>query len=126
MYNGYRVKVGDTIIPNNLIAKGSYNFAKVPRPIRSWEDGNGISHEDYFQKERVSINFSIIERDLTEQEEIKEIFSNEHIITVQYWDDYICEYVTGTFKKRTSALAHRSSYGGSIQYSATKVVLEEY
>lgn len=123
---GYRVKIEDTIIPNTLIAKGSYSFQKEPRQIREWKDGNGIRHEDIYEKRKVSIKFSIKERKLEEQQTICGIFQKVERLTVEYWDDYLCEYKTGQFKMYSDAISHSNADSGSIYYKSTNITLEEY
>jgi hypothetical protein len=125
-YEGYRVKIGNTIIPNMLIASGTYNFLKEKRLVRSWIDAKGIEHYDYFDKRKVVIEFSIRERNLEEHKTIKDVLKSQDKLNVLYWDDYECVYRTGTFKMTEPYISHRKALNGDILYNPTKIELKEY
>lgn len=124
-YAGYRVKIGNQIINNNLIQKGSYSFVKEKRIPSSWEDVNKYEHQQVNSARKVVITFSLIERDLTEQDSIKSIFATQENLSVQYWDDYACEYKSGTFYMDAPKISHRNTIGG-LRYNATPIKLTEY
>lgn len=124
-YEGYRVKIGNTIISNDLIQKGSYSFVKSKRIAADWEDAVKTQHQNMMTKRKVRITFSIRERSLTEQDTIKGIFDTEENITVKYWDDYDCVYREGTFFMDAPEISHRNTVGG-INYASTSIKLTEY
>ena len=126
-YLGYRVKIGNTIISNDLIKKGSYSFVKSKRMAADWEDAVKTEHQNMMTKRKVKISFSIRERGLTEQDTIKDIFQSEEGLSVTYWDDYDCEYKTGTFYMEAPEIQHlNTANGDGIMYAATPIKLTEY
>ena len=58
-YSGYRVIINGTTVPDNLIAKGSWNMSKPKRIVSNWKDANQIEHEDVLPTRKVDIKFSI-------------------------------------------------------------------
>lgn len=125
-YQGHRIKIGNTIVPNLLISKGTYSFKKDKREAGSWQDGNGKEHFDHFRPRQVTIQFSIKERNLEEQASISGIFATQDNLNVEYWDDYACEYATGTFRMNAPAIKHMEAPGNDIRYASTQIVLTEY
>jgi hypothetical protein len=124
-YKGYRVKLGNTTIPELLIAKGSYSYENEKRLIRTWQDANGKYHDDYFKNPKAKITFSIRARNQEDHESIKDIFMNQNNLTVEYFDDYSCTYKTGTFKMKAPKIQHRFA-SGVLFYEPTNIELEEY
>lgn len=124
-YLGYRVKIGNTIISNDLIQKGSYNFVKAKRICRTWNDADLKEHQDISATRKVTISFSLRERSLTEQETIKDIFATQENLTITYWDDYDCSYQSSTFFMDAPNIQHLNTVGG-INYAATPITLTEY
>lgn len=126
-YAGYRVKIGNTIISNDLIAKGSYSFIKAKRIPGDWKDAAQIQHQQVMDNRKVIISFSIRERKITEQDDIKAIFTTQENLTVKYWDDYACEYKEGTFFMDAPAISHlNTAVEGGLLYAATQIKLTEY
>lgn len=125
-YAGYRVKIGDTIVPNLLISKGTYSFKKNKRVAGSWTDANGIDHYADHKARRAVIQFSIKERHLEEHQSIAAIFENQDNLSVEYWDEYACEYKTGRFRMAEPQIKHIETPGNDIRYAATQIVLTEY
>ena len=124
-YAGYRLIVGSTTISNDLIKKGSYSFIKQKRVANSFNDAALVEHQQVLDDRKVVISFSLIERDLDEQDSIKGIFDTQENISVTYWDDYECKYNTGTFYMNAPQITHRNTIGG-INYDATPITLTEY
>ena len=124
-YQGYRVKINGTIIPNVLVASGSYSFNKQPRIAGYWTDSKGEKHMEYHEKMRSIITFSIRERNLEEHESIKDIFNNQKKVNVEYWDDYECVYHTGVFDILGVTINHKKALSTDILYNATQIRLEE-
>lgn len=125
-YAGYRIKIGDTIVPNLLISKGTYSFKKNKREAGSWTDGNGYDHFEHHKPKQTVIQFSIRERNLEEQASISGIFTEQDNLTVEYWDDYTCRYATGTFHMTEPTIKHKEAPGNDIRYAVTQIVLTEY
>lgn len=125
MYKGYRVKINGTEVPNILVASGSYSYVREKRLVQAYTDGNGISHEEYHETSKATIGFALKQRNLEEQQSIKGIFTTQGIVSVEYWDDYDCEYKTGTFRMAAPKITHRKAVGNDILYNATQIVLGE-
>lgn len=125
-YQGYRIKIGDTIVPNLLISKGSYSFRKNKRVAGSWTDANGIGHYANHKARQAVIQFSIKERNLEEHQSIAPIFAAQDNLTVEYWDEYACEYVTGNFRMSEPQIKHIETPGNDIRYATAQIVLTEY
>lgn len=125
-YNGYRVIINSTTVPDNLIAKGSWDMTKPKRIVSKWEDANKIEHEDVLPTRKADIKFSLKRRTLAEQEQIIGILSLQEHIPVTYWDDYTCSYQTGDFKMDAVSFKHENTLYGDIQYLPTPIHLTEY
>lgn len=124
-YDGYRIKIGNTIISNDLIQKGSYQFQKAKRMASNWNDAAIVEHQSITDNRKVIIQFNLRERDLNEQDSIKGIFSTQENIKCKYWDDYACEYKETWFYMDAPQIQHRNTIGG-INYSPTTIKLTEY
>ena len=125
-YNGYRIIINGTTVPDNLIAKGSWDMSKPKRIVSQWEDANKVEHEDVLPTRQVDIKFSLKRRKLAEQEQIIGILGLQEHIPVTYWDDYTCSYKTGDFKMDAVNFKHENTEYGDIQYTATPIHLREY
>lgn len=126
-YAGYRVKIGSTIISNDMIQKGSYSFIKNKRIPSDWKDASLVQHQQVLDNRKVTISFSLRERKLTEQDDIKAIFTTQENLTVKYWDDYACEYKEGTFYMEAPTITHRTTaVEGGLLYASTPIKLIEY
>lgn len=124
-YQGYRVKINGVTIPNMLIASGTYSIKHEPRIAGRWTDGNGVKHIEYHSQKCATITFSIRERNMQEQESIKDIFLNTKNVIVEYWDDCECKYKTGVFDMSSVTLSHKKAISNGILYNATQVKLGE-
>lgn len=124
-YMGYRVKIGDFIVSNDLIQKGTYNFVKAKRIAKTWEDANKKEHQDIVDNRKVTIKFSIRERRLEDQETLTALFAAQENLIVTYWDDYACDYKSSTFYMDAPNIQHLNTIGG-IMYAATPITLTEY
>lgn len=125
-YLGYRIKIGNTIIPNNLIHPNSWNYTPTKKIIKQWEDANGTIHQDIRIIPRVEIKFSIRIRTLADHEEIASVFATQENLTVTYWDDVTCAYKTGTFFMDAPSFTHINTSTEQILYDATEIHLTEY
>lgn len=126
MYNGYRVKINEVIVSDNLISQGSYTCLPVRRVLDSYYDGLGVLHEELSKHVTVEISFSLRERSMEEQALLKDVFAKYENIQVEYWDDVSMMYKSGVFKMTRPAFSHRNTRGGKIRYKKTAIVLKEY
>lgn len=126
MYEGYRIKINGTEVPNMLISSGSYSFKNTKRVINKYTDGNGKEHVDYYKNKKAVINFSIRKRNLEEHKSICNIFTLQENVPVTYWDDYECKYKEGKFKMNDPLIKHTKAVGTDIFYQSTAIILEEY
>lgn len=125
-FNGTRITIGTTPVPNSLIEKGSYTATTVRRVSKQWRDGTGTDHVDYFPDPKMEIAFNIRERSLEEQASICELFQHVSNLIVTYWDDATCTYKMGRFYMDNPTFSHLTAYPDNIQYAATTVTLHEY
>ena len=73
----------------------------------------------------MEIQFSLRQRNLTEQNNLTGLFSTQENIPVTYLDDASCTYKNGTFRMEAPEFSHISTVGG-INYEATPIHLIEY
>lgn len=125
-YKGYRLKIEGAEISNLLISKGSYSFRKDKREAGSWTDANGISHFDNHKTTKAFIQFAIKEHTLAEHESIAGIFEKQEKVAVEYWDDYACKYVAGSFRMNAPGIKHIETPDNDIRYATIQITLEEY
>ena len=65
-YEGYRIKINEVVIANDMIAKGSYSFKRACRVLDSYYDAAGVLHEEMSPHQSVAISFTIRERNAEE------------------------------------------------------------
>lgn len=126
MYQGYRLKIDDTIVPNEIIARGTFSFQKVDRIIDSYEDEKGVTHEVVADKKRVLIGFSFKEHDSSEHLVFCRYINKKDNVSVEYYDDEENVYEPGIFKIEASAFTHRNVIGNNILYNSCAIKLTEY
>ena len=124
-YAQYRLKIGDTIIKNTMIAPETYSITKQERVIYTWKDANQIEHRDMADALKTKISFSIRERTMSEQADIAPIFATLKNLTVEYWDDIAGDYATGTFYM-DPPIIQSVRFGADLIYRETAVILTEY
>lgn len=124
-YAQYRVKIGETVIKNSMIGPDSYEITKDERVISVWKDANQVDHQEMAPELKTSISFTIRERSMEDQQTIAPIFATLSNLTVEYWDDILGEYVTGTFHMAPPKIKSRR-HGASLLYFETQVNLTEY
>lgn len=125
-YAGYRVKIGNTTINNDMIQRGSFKVTPLKRKVATWLDANQTEHEDIVSKRKYEISFGIRPRTLTEHEAIKGIFATQENVSVTYWDDLSCTYKTCTCRMDAPVFAHENTLESTIRYAATTIKLTEY
>lgn len=126
MYQGYRVKINGIIIENNMIIKGSYSTEKSRRVLSEYYDQKGIKHQELSPRETITINFTLKERNIKEQEIVMKALSVENYVEVEYWDDKKLQYELGYFKIETYKLEHKAASRTDIRYKDTPLILKEY
>lgn len=124
-YAQYRVKIGTTVIKNTMIAPESYSIVKNERLIYTWTDANQVEHRDMEDDLKTEISFSIRERTMAEQADIASVFSTLKNLTVEYWDDILGDYATGTFYMDPPTFT-TVRHGASLMYRETAIHLIEY
>ena len=125
-YAGYRLIINGITINNTIIARGTYQFLKAKRMAATWNDANLIEHQEPLENRKVEISFSLRVRTLAEQDALKGIFALQENVPVTYWDDYECDYKTGTFYMQAPKITHTNTATGDILYNATVINLVEY
>lgn len=124
-YDNKRVIIDGNIVPNSMIAKGTYSFTKQRRKAGSYTNAMGLDYVNYYNARKAIIEFSLRERSLEEQKSIANLFQLGNTVNVTYWDDYTCTYATGTFYMNTPVISHLSVSNNDIQYATTQIKLEE-
>ena len=125
-YEGYRVKVNNIIIPDNMIAKGTYSFQSTSRVVDSYYDAMGVLHEERSPHTRAVIKFSIREHASDEHDNMMAAFMVKENVTVEFWDDETSTYKSATCKINDLSMAHLNTNGGRINYAQTAITIEEY
>lgn len=121
----YRVKIGNTEVPNTYIVRGSYNCSIEPRECEKYTDALGIDHIIPFAKTRATINLTLREHSNEEHSSFAALFLNTLNMLVKYWDDKNNAYVEGIFHTKV-VWNHRNIIGSDIEYGDTQITLEEY
>lgn len=126
MYQGYRIKIGNDRIPDTMIVRGSYSYAKTTRTIDRWTDANSVEHEVLAQQKKVNISFMIRPHNSSEHLQIANIFKNAGNVIIEYYDEEADAYLSGLFKMSNIVFKHRNIIGSNILYDAFTVQLTEY
>lgn len=125
-YNRYRLRIGDHLIDDSMIQRGSYSFKKEDRVIDSYTDADMRLHEIVANHPRVVILFSFREHDSSEHLSFARCINNKNNVEVQYWDDEEEMYLDGNFKIDAVEFSHRNIHGDNILYNSANVKLTEY
>lgn len=125
-YDGSRIKIKGNTFPNRYMAKGSWRVLKTKRIANSWIDANGVLHENYFYRPKIEIAFDIKEHNLAEHENLSAFFLDKTNVTVKYFDDELCDYVTINAKIDDVQWEHIFADETNIQYAQTSIVITEY
>lgn len=125
MYIGYRLKINNVVLPNSMIAKGTYNAVDAKRVVETWKDANLIEHEITVDQTKAKISFSFREHDSDEHGDFVAFLQDSDDITVEYYSDRYDTYKTVNCRMENVTFSDRSTYGGKIQYNATPVTLIE-
>lgn len=94
--NGYVLKVGDTVFPNSLLAKGGYSNTPNRRQDKnSYTDGRGKTHRNILPIKRTTVKIKTIDV-LTYGQKliVQAFFPNRDHVTAQIWNDETNSYQT--------------------------------
>lgn len=125
MYRGYRLKIGNNILPNNMIAKGSFSVIDNDRVVEIWKDANQVEHQITEGTPKANISFSLREHDSTEHASFILYLSILNDVHVEYYDDLTDSYRVATCRIEKPVFAHLNTYGGKIQYAVTPIKIIE-
>lgn len=121
MYNGYRLKIDGVILPNSMIAKGSYSAKDDARVVETWTDGYLVEHQIISDNRKARIRFSMIEHDSTNHADFIAYLQKNDDISVEFYNDRTDSYRTANCRLSPLQFSGRSSYGGKLQYNKTAI-----
>ena len=123
-YDGYRLKINNTIFNNNDIAKGSLVFGKNQRVAKSWKDISGHTRKVFYEDTKTVIQFSVREHLATDHLTLASYFTNPEV-TVEYWDENTDTYQTGDFFVNDFNWGNTTTTPDGPMYAACQITLEE-
>ena len=123
-YAGYRVKIGNTIIKETMIAPDSYDTYPFDRIEGTWEDGDDVKHREITGEGKVIV-FSIRERNAADHASIAGIFEYREHISVQVYNDITGNYDTLDCWMEAPHIK-TSRNGSTLWYRETQIKLTEY
>lgn len=124
-YLGYRVKIGDMIIKNTMIAPDTFQIRKAKRVVATWKDANQVEHHDVMSAGKTEISFSIRARSAEDQAAIAPVLETTEGLEVEWFDDLTATYKTGSFFMEAPTIQSKR-HGASLLYEPTQIVLTEY
>ncbi len=93
---GYVLKVGNTIFPNALIAKGGYsNIPNRRQDKNSYTDGRGITHRNILPVKRTTNKIKTINLTFGQKLIVQAFFPNRDYVNAIRWNDETNSYETG-------------------------------
>lgn len=97
-FEGYMIKIGDNIFPNEYISMNTYNSSPNQRTDQdSYTDGNGKLQRNILPHTRTKVTFSTPD-ELHLEDKIKmQSFFNRDETTLTYWNDETNSYCEGNF-----------------------------
>lgn len=131
-YNGYQCKIAGIKFPcpdginANIVKPGSFKLTPQKRHIDTWNDGDGISHDINYKKRQYLIQFTIKEHTKEEHDFIRPIFEETDEIEVEFYDDRLDKYLTGTFRMTGETTSVTYADKEEIYYGDITVSLEEH
>lgn len=125
-YEGYRIKINNASISDNMIVKGSYSFQRGCRVIDSYYDATGVLVEEKSSHKTVVIQFTVRERSISEHANVMSILAIRDNVSVEYWDDETATYQTAICKIHDVTIAHANTHGKTIRYADMPIMIEEY
>jgi len=125
MYNGYRLKINNEIVPNSYISKGSFQSSEEYRVLRTWTDARHIDHEDVSSRKRFVCSFSFREHLSDEHSEFARLIT-QRTATIDYYDDDTDTYKKAVCRIEAPAWSHANIVGDQILYNACPIAIREY
>ena len=126
MYQGYRLKINNKIISNDLIKNGSWKLKQSPRIFETYTDMFMVNHVIEIGTSKTEISFEIRPHTSEEREAINALLGNKRNLSCEYYDDNLDKYHSGTFEIPEIQWSHYGLSGNRIIYNATSIVLKEY
>ena len=124
-YEGYRLKINGVIFPDSYMEKGSYQQTAGKRVVEIWRDANLVEHEITTGVEKAEISFSVREHSTDEHDDLIYLLRPENGLQIEFWDDLLGDYRTGSFRRSKITFKHRNVDAGGVVYAATPVTLTE-
>ena len=131
-YKGYQLMISNIKLPYldetdvNIIEPGTYSTNDSQRLIEEWQDMDGDIHREVFSNKKTSIQFTIKERTLEQQEKILPILKKYNNIVVTYWSDSEAVYKTGLFFIESIDSLTSIATKDTIYYGETTIQLMEH
>ena len=131
-YKGYQCKIAGIKFPCpdgmavNIVKPGSFKITPKKRNIETWPDGDGITHVVNYKKPQYYIQFTIKEHTAEEHDFIRSIFEETDSIEVEFYEDKLDRYLTGTFRMTDETSAIKYADEKEIHYDEMPISLEEH
>lgn len=125
MYNGYRLKIENVILPNKYIAKGTYNCVEDFRVIDTWVNASLVEEEKRTNTKKATITFSLIEHDSDKHADLIAYLQKSSDVSVEFYSDLTDSYRTANCRLAAVPFVHKNTYGSKIQYEPTAVTIIE-
>lgn len=125
MFQGYRIKIHNTVFPDIFIARGSYKCIEDDRVVEIWTDANKVEHKITTGIPKATISFSIKEHDSAEHSEIMIFFQESDNIEVEYYSDKKDLYRIAYCRLEPIEFSHKNVNKSKITYDKADVKLIE-
>lgn len=97
-FQGYLLKINDTVFPNEYIAHGSYTSTPNQRQdLDSYRDAVGVLHRTILGHHVTKIEFNTIMLHLEDKTSLTGLLRNRDEMRVEYWNDEKNAYSNGNF-----------------------------
>ena len=126
MYQGYRLKINNRIVSNDLIKNGSWKLKQAPRVLETYVDMFQVSHDVTIGSNKAEITFEIRPHTNEEHSDIIALLAKRQNVTCEYYNDDTDTYVSGSFSIPDIQWSHYGLSGNRIIYNPTSIVLKEY
>lgn len=124
-YEGYRLKIGEVVVKDNWIARGTYKCApNQKRILKEWNDVQGKRHVTYAPHTRTEITFNIRKRDMNLQQQATELLKNRENVEITYWNERKMQYETCLCDIESEEYIS-SKKNGQIWYEETSVKITQ-
>lgn len=130
-FEGYMVKVGDEIFPNEFIAFSTWTSNPNQRTDQdSYTDGNGKLHRNILPHVRTKVAFQTVPGLHLEDKIRMQSFFNRDDTELTYWNDETNKYETGNFYMVDPQFPIKQITGdgedADIIYNAISIEIIEY